>query len=330
MIIAERNAEDLAKLGQVRASIEWKSKSVSARDKQRWDAKIKPLTLEIGDHGRMRKESKLGLEPNWLGPYVVVDRNLETHIYKLEHVLGEPYDSWVHVDRLRKMDPYSIDTPFYSPASTRANWIEENGLPPDEPYTPDKKIIAIQEWPTPTTTTAVRSFIGMASCYRRFIKDFAHIVAPLNDLTKGKKAKNEEINWSVQCEEAFQTIKRKLTEAPILQVYDPEKPVVLETDASQFAIGATLLQPVQDETDLRPVAYFSRKMNPAETRYATNERELLAIVKALREWRCYVEVLTDRGSNFTSGYVKDFLVAIQCKHLTATAYRPKSMAYVNG
>ncbi|CAO3682154.1 unnamed protein product [Umbelopsis ramanniana] len=123
--------------GPVRASIEWKTKSVSARDKQRWDAKIKPLTLEIGDHVRMRKESKLGLEPNWLGPYVVVDRNLETHIYKLEHVLGEPYDSWIHVDRLRKMDPYSIDTPFYSPASTRANWVAENGLPPDEPYVPD-------------------------------------------------------------------------------------------------------------------------------------------------------------------------------------------------
>lgn len=137
MIIAERNAEELANLGQVRASIEWKTKSVSARDKQRWDAKIKPLTLEIGDHVRMRKESKLGLEPNWLGPYVVVDRNLETHIYKLEHVLGEPYDCWIHVDRLRKMDPYSIDTPFYSPASTRANWVAENGLPPDEPYVPN-------------------------------------------------------------------------------------------------------------------------------------------------------------------------------------------------
>jgi hypothetical protein len=137
VVIAERNAEDLAKLGQVRASIEWKTKSVSAADKKRWDAKIKPLTLEIGDHVRMRKESKLGLEPNWLGPYVVVGRNLETLIYKLEHVLGEPYNSWVHVGRLRKIDPYSVDTPFYSPATTRANWLAENGLPPDEPHLPD-------------------------------------------------------------------------------------------------------------------------------------------------------------------------------------------------
>ncbi|KAH8555096.1 hypothetical protein BGW37DRAFT_553350 [Umbelopsis sp. PMI_123] len=113
-IVAERNAKDLFKLGQIRASIEWKQGG-----------------LEIGDHVRMHKENKLGLEPNWVGPDVVLDKNDENHVYKLEHILGEQYDSWVPVDRLRKIDPYSIDAHFYSPATIRERWVTENSLPQD-------------------------------------------------------------------------------------------------------------------------------------------------------------------------------------------------------
>jgi hypothetical protein len=152
-----------------------------------------------------------------------------------------------------------------------------------------KKVAGIKEWPQPETVTAVRSFIGMTSYYRRFIQNFAHIASPLNELTSGNKSKGEKIEWNNACEEAFQTLKSEMINAPILRVYDPTRPVVIETDASQFAIGAALLQSNEKENILRPVAYFSRKLKKAERNYAANERELLAIVKALREWRCYVE-----------------------------------------
>jgi len=152
-----------------------------------------------------------------------------------------------------------------------------------------KKIEAIEEWPQPETVTEVRSFIGMASYYRRFIKDFAHIASPLNELTQGNKGKKDKVEWTDECEIAFQTLKTKLIQAPVLQIYDPSRPIVIETDASQFAIGAALLQPSGDDKDLRPIAYFSRKLKPAARKYAANERELMAIVTALKEWRCYVE-----------------------------------------
>lgn len=154
-----------------------------------------------------------------------------------------------------------------------------------------KKIEAIRTWPRPTTVTSVRSFIGMASYYRRFIKDFPHIAAPLNEATAGTKSKNEVVVWTPACEEVFQKLKQCLTTAPILQDYDPTKPVIIETDVSNFAIGATLLQGDEKGSTLRPVAYFSRKLKDAQKNCAANERELLAIVEALKEWRCYVEGL---------------------------------------
>src|SRR5437588_4664713 len=156
-----------------------------------------------------------------------------------------------------------------------------------------KKIKAIQEWEQPKNTTQVRSFLGLANYYRHFIEKFSQKAAPLTGLLK----KGEDVikAWDEKCTEAFQQLKYYLTNTPILQSPDPEKPYTVTTDASDQAVGGVLYQ------DRHPIAYMSRKLNPAEQNYATHEKETLAIVEALREWRYYLEgnhfkVITDHLS----------------------------------
>lgn len=151
-----------------------------------------------------------------------------------------------------------------------------------------KKITAIQEWPKPSTVTAMRSFLGMTSYYRRFIQDYAKIASPLTDTTKGSPKKREAVEWNESRESAFRILKERLMTAPVLKPFNPDLSSIIETDASDYAVGATLVQQNKGQS-CQPVAFFSRRLKPAEVNYAANERELLAILQALREWRCYVE-----------------------------------------
>ena len=156
------------------------------------------------------------------------------------------------------------------------------------------KTAAINDWPTPTTPTHVRSFIGLCSYYRRFVESFANIAAPLHDLTK--KDTPTPLPWTPEHEAAFRQLKQKMMTAPLLAVPDPDKPWTICTDASDVAIGAILLQ--DHGHGLQPVAYESRKLREAEHNYAVHEKEALAVIHALQTWRCYVqgrsiEVVTD-------------------------------------
>jgi hypothetical protein len=100
------------------------------------------------------------------------------------------------------------------------------------------KVEAVLEWETPRNLSEVQSFLGFANFYRRFIKDYSRVARPLSELTK----KSKEWIWTPEAETAFQDLKRRFTEAPILAHFDPMKPVIIETDASDFAIGAVLSQ----------------------------------------------------------------------------------------
>lgn len=151
-----------------------------------------------------------------------------------------------------------------------------------------RKVQAIQEWPTPSTVQEVRQFVGLGSYYRRFIKDFSSISAPLTDLTKGTGAKTRKIQWMPTCQAAFQLIKDKTSHAPVLAPPDPDKPFTIETDASDHGLGAVLLQRDQNN-QAHPIAFTSKKLSDTERRYPAQERELLGILHALREWRCFVE-----------------------------------------
>jgi hypothetical protein len=157
------------------------------------------------------------------------------------------------------------------------------------------KIQGVLDWPTPETVKQVRGFLGFGNFYRRFIDHYSDIARPLIKLTK----KDTPFNWSEQCKDTFQELKRHFTTAPVLITPDLDKPFVLECDASLAATAAVLRQ--QDVNgDWHPVAYLSQTFNPAERNYEIYDRELLAIVRALKQWRHYLEgtgkqvqVLTD-------------------------------------
>ncbi|CEG84711.1 hypothetical protein RMATCC62417_18472 [Rhizopus microsporus] len=103
------------------------------------------------------------------------------------------------------------------------------------------KVKAIQEWPRPSNVQEVRQFVGLCSHYRRFIPGFSTVATPLTDLTKGTGAKKRPIQWSKDCQMAFDKLKQLMSSAPVLQAPDLSRQFIIETDASDFGVGAVLL-----------------------------------------------------------------------------------------
>ena len=166
--------------------------------------------------------------------------------------------------------------------------IGEQGVKPDP-----AKIAALADWKTPMNVHDVRSFLGFGNYFRKFVQAYSSLVLPLTDLTK----KDKPFEWTTQCEQAFRGVIWNLTNAPVLAIADPKKPYEVVCDASGWALGAVLLQ------EGRPIAFESRKMAAAELNYTVSEQELLAVVYALRTWRCYLEgckglvIVTDHKPN---------------------------------
>ncbi|GKC51609.1 reverse transcriptase domain-containing protein, partial [Tanacetum coccineum] len=144
------------------------------------------------------------------------------------------------------------------------------------------KIDVIAKLPHPTTVKGIRSFLGHAGFYRRFIQDFSKISRPMTHLLE----KNTPFIFSDDCIRAFQTLKDRLTEAPILIAPNWDLPFELMCDASDFAIGAVLGQ--RHEKHFRPIHYASKTLIEAQTNYTTTEKELLAIVYAFEKFRSYL------------------------------------------
>ncbi|GKA38725.1 reverse transcriptase domain-containing protein [Tanacetum coccineum] len=144
------------------------------------------------------------------------------------------------------------------------------------------KVDVIAKLPHPTTVKGVRSFLGHASFYRRFIQDFCKISRPMTHLLE----KETPFVFSKDCIDAFQTLKKKLTEAPILVVPDWNLPFELMCDASDFAIGAVLGQ--RKMKHFQPIHYASKTMTEAQIHYTTTEKEMLAVVYAFEKFRPYL------------------------------------------
>ena len=150
------------------------------------------------------------------------------------------------------------------------------GMEPDP-----QKVAAVHDWTTPTNVSDLRSFLGLASYYRRYIPRFADIAAPLHRLTE----KGATFQWDPACQTAFDTLKEKLTQAPILTYPDllpSSKPFSLQTDANAVGIGVVL------EQAGHVVAYASRSLTQSERNYSVIQRECLAVVYGLKQFRHYL------------------------------------------
>ncbi len=142
-----------------------------------------------------------------------------------------------------------------------------------------EKVTAIVSWPSPKSLFEVRSFHGLASFYRKFIRNFSEICAPMLDTIKKV---NQPFHWTEAAENSFQILKKKITERPILRLPDFNKLFQVRCDASGTAIGVVLSQ------EDRPVAYFSEKLNESRKKYSTYDKEFYAILQALKHWRNYL------------------------------------------
>ena len=230
----------------------------------------------------------------YLDDVLVYSATLDDHYQHLERVL-----SLLHRNQLYAKPSKCI---FATPELEFCGHIVGDGKLRAIP----SKLGAIQDWPRPTNVQEVRQFLGLASYYRRFVREFARFAAPLQDLLRTgdellHRQKKRPIPWTAGAESSFQLLKRKLIEAPVLAQPDVHQLFRIETDASEWALGCVLLQGGDDGL-LHPIAFDGRKLKGAELNYPTQEKELLAIKHALRLWERYIEngttttVVTDHES----------------------------------
>jgi hypothetical protein len=200
---------------------------------------------------------------------VYTDGSLEDHRQKVKMVVRRLREAGLHLD----IDKCEFETQEVK----YLGFIIEvgKGIRVDP-----EKIKAILQWEPPKNVKGVRGFIGFANFYRIFIPDFSDISAPLVSLTK----KDVPFRWTDSHQNAFDELKRLFVTAPILAHFDSERETIVEADTSGWTIGGVLSQ-VDEDGQLRPNAYMSKKLSPAECNYDIHDKELLAIVKCLKEWR---------------------------------------------
>ena len=145
------------------------------------------------------------------------------------------------------------------------------------------KVKAILDWPEPKNIKGVRSFLGLANFYQRFIKDYVCIACPLHDLTK----KEEPFRWEETQQTAFDTLKKHFTTAPVLAFLDIDCKFHLESDASDYTTGAVLS--IEKDGIWHPVTFSSHSMTPQEQNYPVADKEMLSVIQALEQWCHYLE-----------------------------------------
>ena len=147
-----------------------------------------------------------------------------------------------------------------------------------------EKVKAISDWPEPQKVKDIQSFLGFANFYHRFIHNYSNIVIPLTQLTH----KDTPWKFTDDCRSTFNLLKKAFTSTPILTHWVPNAPLVVETDALDYAITG-ILSIIGADSELRPVAYYLWTLSAPELNYDTHDKELLAIFEAFKHWRHYLE-----------------------------------------
>jgi len=141
------------------------------------------------------------------------------------------------------------------------------------------KVAGVTEWPIPSNRKEVQSFLGFTNFYRRFIQGFSHLAHPLINLTW----KDMEWRWGAEEQSAFDSLKERITTAPILVLSDNLRPFQIKADSSDFATGAVLSQQLPEDNKWHPIAFLSKSLSLVEQNYEIHDKEMLAIVRALEE-----------------------------------------------
>ena len=206
----------------------------------------------------------------YLDDIVIVGETVTEHLQRLREVLTRLREAGLKI----KPTKCQLMRPC---VSFLGYTVSENGVATDP-----GKTKAIADWPTPTSVTDLKAFLGLASYYRRFVANFADIAPPLHDLTK----KATSFQWTSECQESFSALKQKLLEPPVLTFPDFSKEFILDTDASDVGLGGVLSQ-IQDGVE-RVVAYGSRCLSKSERNYCVTRKELLAVVHWTNHFRHYL------------------------------------------
>ena len=143
----------------------------------------------------------------------------------------------------------------------------------------------VEQWLKPTDHKALQWYLGFANFYRRFIRNYSSIAAPLTRLTSSKVR----FTWDQGAEEAFRGLKGRFTSAPILVHPDPGRQFIVEMDASNTGVGAILSQRSAGDSKVQLCAFYSHRLSPAEQNYDIGNKELLAVKLAMEEWRQWLE-----------------------------------------
>ena len=242
----------------------------------------------------------------YLDDIIIFGKNFADHIRNIRLVLHRIKDAGL------KLQPTKCHF-FRKAVSYLGHIVSEQGVAVDH-----GKVEKIKLWPTPASAREVQQFLGLANYYRRYIKGFAEIAKPLHKLTE----RNASFKWTAECENAFSTLRFKLTTTPVLAYPDFSQQFILDTDASNAAIGAVLSQIGKDGQE-HVIAYGSRLLTKSERQYSVTRRELLAVVVFTKYFRPYLlgrsfVLRTDHGSlqwlfNFKDpeGQVARWLEALQ-------------------
>ena len=181
---------------------------------------------------------------------------------------------------------------FRKSMKSLGHMVKHNQILPEE-----DKIVAVRDFPQPTTRKGVRQFLGLSGYYRRFVKDYARIASPLHHLTKNDVS----FKWEEEEERAFRTLKQALCEYPVLTPPDPSRPFAIFSDASEEAAGAVLTQKDEDSGKYLPVAYFSRLFKGSEKHYLIWEKEAYAVYLSVMKFKPYIwgqdcDIFTDNSA----------------------------------
>ena len=214
------------------------------------------LLMEITLQGLVRHKCVV-----YLDDIMVIGRTFEDHLNNLREVL-----------KPKKCHLVQSEVTYLGYV------VSESGISADA-----SKVKAVRDFPAPKNLKQLRSFLGLASYYRRFIPRFSQVAAPLFGLTR----KDTPYQWSESCQETFEKLKKMLTEAPVLAFPDFKHDFILETDASGTGLGAVLSQKQEDGTT-RPICFASRTLQTHEAYYGVSELEALAVVWAVKHFRVYL------------------------------------------